>query len=725
MKLVIVESPSKAKTIEKYLGDNYTVLSSIGHICELPKSESKAINIENDFKPCYEVIKGKEKIIFQLKESVKKAEIVYLATDPDREGEAIAWHLKEILNIKTPKRIVFNEITKEKVEDAIKNPREIDDNLKIAQEARRVLDRLFGYTLSALIWKKVRYGLSAGRVQSPALRILMEREREREKFKSTPFWIIQGKIRNKDGKIFEVSGVGEFLKYGDAKTVLDIGVPSWWIVGEIKKTKRSRKAKQPFITSTLQQQSNSRLSYSPANTMRIAQKLYEEGFITYMRTDSTRMSDLAHESIKLVIENSFGKDLYEKKEHTDKKKNIQDAHEAIRPTDMTKITAGRNEEEKKIYQLIWKRTIASQMVDAESLTTNIKLNPKVIKNENIILVLKGSQITKMGWLEVDQDSCDSENILPEIQKFDEFECIELNQIDKHTEPPNRYSEAGLVKELEKRGIGRPSTYAATIKTLTDRMYVEKKDRTLIPTDTGNVVSSFVEKYFKEYIADIFTANMEDDLDKIAIGEKKYKDILTKFYYPFFDSVDKKKDIEKLTTLGKAPSNFRCPICNSGMNIKLSKIGTFMSCGRFPDCNGARTKEGEEIKEEKIGKICPQCKKGDLIKKMGRFGVFCACNNYPKCKYIEQDKETKESAKTGIECPVCKKAEIIERKGKFGAFYGCNAYPGCKFTMRAKPTSKKCSICNSLMMEGTKTIPERCCDKTCPMHRPDKLTKMKR
>ncbi len=724
MKLVIVESPSKAKTIEKYLGDDYTVLSSIGHVRELPKNETKAINIENNFKPYYEVIKGKEKVISQLKESVKNAEIVYLATDPDREGEAIAWHLKEILNIKAPKRIIFNEITEKKIVDAIKTPREIDNNLKVAQEARRVLDRLFGYTLSALIWKKVRYGLSAGRVQSPALRILMEREREIQKFKPTPFWIIQGKIKNKDEKIFEVSGIGDFLKYGDAKTVLDIGVSSWWIASEIKKTKRSRKPNQPFITSTLQQQANSRLFYSPSNTMRIAQKLYEAGFITYMRTDSTRMSHLAHESIKSVIENNFGKDLYEKKEYENKKKNVQDAHEAIRPTDMTKITAGKTEEEKKIYQLIWRRTIASQMVSSESLTTNIKLTPRDIKNTNIILVLKGSQITKMGWLEVDQDICDSENILPEIQKFDEFECIELNQIDKHTEPPNRYSEAGLVKELEKRDIGRPSTYAATIKTLTDRMYVEKEGRTLIPTDTGNVVSSFLEKHFKTYIADIFTANMEDNLDKIAIGEKKYKDVLAEFYYPFFDSVDKKKDIEKLTTLGKASSDFRCPICKSGMNIKLSKIGIFMSCGRFPDCNGARTKDGEEIKEEKIGKICPKCNKGELIKKMGKYGFFCTCNNYPKCKYIEQDKEITEKAKTGVECPVCKKAEIIERKGKFGVFYGCNSYPECKFTMRARPTSKNCNICKSLMMEGTKTIPERCCDKTCPMHRPDKLAKNK-
>ena len=696
--------------------------SSVGHIRELPKNESRAINIESDFKPCYEVIKGKEKVISQLKTEAKGAETIYLATDPDREGEAIAWHLKEVMAIKDPKRIIFNEITKDAVNTAIQNPRNIDNNLKIAQEARRVLDRLFGYTLSALIWKKVRYGLSAGRVQSPALRILMERDREIQKFKPTPFWIIVGKVKNINGEIFDVTGGVDFEKYGDAKEILDVGVQSFWLVEEVKKTKRQKKPSSPLTTSTLQQQANSRLLYSPANTMRIAQKLYEAGAITYMRTDSTRISEQAHKAIKSVIENIFGSDLYERKDYVQKKKNVQDAHEAIRPTDMLKKIAGKSEDEQKLYSLIWSKTIASQMVNTESLTTNIKLVPENHKNKAVQLVLKGSQIMTMGWMEADQWINSNENILPEIKEDDRFECVELNQIDKHTEPPNRYSEAGLVKELEKRGIGRPSTYAATIKTLIDRAYVEKEGRTLVPTDTGNVVSSFVEKHFKNYISDVFTAEMENNLDEIALGSKKYKDLLSDFYYPFFDTVDKKKDIEKLTTLGKAPSDFRCPICNSGMNIKLSKIGTFMSCGRFPECNGARTKDGEEIKEEKIGKMCPECKKGELIKKMGKFGSFCACNNYPKCKYIEQDKAELEKLKTGVECPVCKKAEIIERKGKFGVFYGCNNYPECKFTMRAKPTLNNCPICKSLMMEGTKTIPERCCDKTCPMHRPDKLNK---
>ena len=392
MKLLIVESPSKAKTIEKYLGDDFKVLSSVGHIRELPKNESRAINIESDFKPCYEVIKGKEKVISQLKTEAKGAETIYLATDPDREGEAIAWHLKEVMAIKDPKRIIFNEITKDAVNTAIQNPRNIDNNLKIAQEARRVLDRLFGYTLSALIWKKVRYGLSAGRVQSPALRILMERDREIQKFKPTPFWIIVGKVKNINGEIFDVTGGVDFEKYGDAKEILDVGVQSFWLVEEVKKTKRQKKPSSPLTTSTLQQQANSRLLYSPANTMRIAQKLYEAGAITYMRTDSTRISEQAHKAIKSVIENIFGSDLYERKDYVQKKKNVQDAHEAIRPTDMLKKIAGKSEDEQKLYSLIWSKTIASQMVNTESLTTNIKLVPENHKNKAVQLVLKGSQI---------------------------------------------------------------------------------------------------------------------------------------------------------------------------------------------------------------------------------------------------------------------------------------------------------------------------------------------
>lgn len=723
--LVIVESPAKAKTIEKYLGPGYTVRASVGHIRDLPKSNKKAIDIEGGFVPHYEVLAKKKDVIDELADLAKKSKDVLIATDPDREGEAIAWHLIEAANLKNPKRIVFNEITESAVKEALKNPRGIDEDLVKAQEARRVLDRLFGYDLSALIWKKVRYGLSAGRVQSPALRILMEREREIEGFVPEKFWVLEADLKEKGAKEpITFTCKEEPRDEKEADRIEKEGTKGSWYIKDISQSQQKRSPRAPFTTSTLQQTASTRLGFSPSRTMSLAQRLYEAGHITYMRTDSTNLSQEAAAKMRGQIEKEYGKEYVQPRTFKTKSKSAQEAHEAIRPTNPTRSEAGRNADEKKLYALIYARALASQMADAQLMRTQVVAN--VADDPIPDFSVNGSRIIFYGWLKADPDANQNDVILPKFAKGDTLTLDELRKIEKETQPPGRYTEAGLVKELEKRGIGRPSTYASIIKTIQDRGYVDKEGKTLFPTDTGEVVSSFLEKHFTNYISDTFTAEMEDTLDTIAEGKKKYEKTLSEFYRPFTKAVKSKEDIEKLTTLGDAPEEFTCPECGSGMVIKLGKTGKFMSCNRFPDCTGSRTIEGKEIQPPKeIGQMCPKCGEkhgGKLVQKEGRYGVFISCSRYPKCKFVKEDEEEAAKKRTGVPCPECADGEITQRNGRFGEFFSCNNYPDCKYAINARPTGKKCPECGALMMEGTKTIPERCSDKTCPMHRPDKLKK---
>ncbi len=722
MKLVIVESPSKAKTIEKYLGKDYVVRASVGHIRDLPKSNKKAIDIEAGFVPHYEVSKGKEKIIKELKELAKKADEVLLATDPDREGEAIAWHISEILGIdkKKIKRVVFYEITKDAVLEAIKNPRNIDQNLKKAQEARRVLDRLVGYDLSGLIWKKVRYGLSAGRVQSPALRILMEREREIRAFVPEDYFVITAKLKTNSGNEFEAICKKEPKTQKEADEILSLAKKESWLVFEIKETEAKRQTRPPFTTSTLQQVASTRLGFSPSKTMSIAQKLYEAGHITYMRTDSVTLSKQAQKQILNLVEKKFGKEYASENFYKTKSKNAQEAHEAIRPTDISKEIAGTTEEQKKLYKLIWQRAVASQMQPAVLKKTKVITNTKSRKNPDFSTL--GSRIIFEGWLLADPEAKGEDIILPKLKEKEELILLDIQKEAKQTQPPSRYTEAGLVKELEKRGIGRPSTYASIMKTLSDRGYVKKEGKTLFPTDTGDVVSSFLEKNFSKYISDTFTAEMEQELDEIAEGKRDYQKTLKDFYDPFLEDVKSKEKLEKLTTLGNADEKFKCPKCESKMVIKLAKNGKFLSCSRFPKCDGARTIEGKELEAPKeTGEKCPKCE-SPLVQREGKYGMFISCSKYPKCRFIKEDEEERKRKMTGVKCPDCKDGEIMERRGRFGLFYSCSNYPDCKFAMKAKPTGNICPDCEALMMEGTKTIPERCSDKTCKNHNPHKKDK---
>jgi DNA topoisomerase-1 len=640
MKLVIVESPSKAKTIEKYLGSDYRVVASVGHIRDLPKNNSKAIDIPGGFIPHYEVTKGKEHIIADIKTLAKKADEIFLATDPDREGEAIAWHIAEAVGLKNPQRIVFHEITKEAVTYAVAHPRTIDMCLKEAQEARRVLDRLVGYDLSGIIWKKVRYGLSAGRVQSPALRILVEREREIRAFKPETFWKIMAHLaqqdlpagRQENDLPFECS-VEPRVKT-EVDTILKEGKAGSWKVTDIKETEVKRAPRAPFITSTLQQAASSRLGYAPARTMMIAQKLYEAGHITYMRTDSTNLGAQAKAEIQKVITSKYSASYYEPHSFDKKAKNAQEAHEAIRPTHMDKESVGINDEQKRLYQLIWSRTLATQMKDA------VVMRTKVVSNINGNSIpdfhLNGSRVLFDGWTKADPAAQGEDVILPKLAIGDALNLLSIIAEQKETEPPPRYSEAGLIKELEKRGIGRPSTYAAIIKTIVDREYVEKIQKALKPTDVGEVVSGFLEDNFNEYISDSFTAEMEDELDDIASGTRTYKKTLTDFYGPFSKDVKSKGDVAKATDLGAAPAEFKCPICGSDMIVKLGRGGRFLSCSRFPDCVGALTIDGQEIKQDEPIGIDPESGL-NVFMKTGRFGPFVQIGTDDKKKKIKAKK----------------------------------------------------------------------------------------
>jgi DNA topoisomerase-1 len=722
MKLLIVESPSKAKTIEKYLGGDFVVRASVGHVRDLPKSNKKAIDIEHGFKPHYEVDPKKQKVISELRTLSKKADELYLATDPDREGEAISWHIADTLKLKNPQRIVFHEITPEAVKEALRHPRKIDMPLKEAQEARRVLDRLVGYDLSGVIWKKVRYGLSAGRVQSPALRIIMEREREIRAFVPEIFYRLFAELKQdeKSTASFTFACTQEPKEQAEAERIEAAGKEHPWKVTDLKQSETNRAAKPPFTTSTLQQTASSRLGFAPSRTMRAAQKLYEKGFITYMRTDSLSLSESALKEIHSVIQKEFGNTFLTPTHYKTKSKNAQEAHEAIRPTHAAMVKAGATDDEKKLYNLIRSRTLASQMTPAKLLRTRVTAN---ITGATIPdFTLNGSITLFAGWLAADPAGKGEDVELPTFTVGQALSLTNFTTEEKSTEPPNRYTEAGLVKELEKREIGRPSTYASILSTIEARGYVEKQGRTLYPTDTGDVVSSFLEANFPEYISDTFTAEMENNLDEIAEGKRTYKKTLEDFYKPFIKDVkQKEKEAGKATDLGDAPSDILCPECNSSMIIKLAKNGKFYSCSRYPDCLGARKIDGSIMEGPKeTGEICPKCGTGKLVTREGRFGMFISCSNYPKCKFIKEDEENRVT--TGVKCPMCNKGEMMERKGRFGIFYSCTEYPDCKNAIKAKPTGNLCSMCGALMMEGTKTIPERCSQKTCPNHRPDKLEK---
>ncbi len=726
---MIVESPAKAKTISKYLDNKYTVRASVGHVRDLPKSNKKAIDFENGFAPSYEISQGKEHIVSEIKELAKKATEVVLATDPDREGEAIAWHIAEAIGLKNPKRVTFNEITKDAVSEAMRHPRKIDMNLKEAQEARRVLDRLFGYDLSGLIWKKVRYGLSAGRVQSPALRIIMEREREIRAFNSHTYWVITALLLTKNNELLQVICSQEPINKDIVDRIVAAGKKQSWTVTDIKETKAKRSPKAPFITSTLQQAASSRLGFPPSKTMSVAQKLYEAGHITYMRTDSTNISIQAKNQIKKLVTDTFGVEYYTDRFFGKKSKGAQEAHEAIRPSDLKKRDCGNAPDQKKLYDLIWRRTVASLMSDAKILRSKIivSLEDKDLPTFSV----NGSRVLFDGWYKIDPVSRGEDIEIPKVKKGEQLKFKKIEVEEKETQPPNRYSEAGLIKELEKRGIGRPSTYAPTLQTLKNRGYMEKIGSALHPTDTGDVVSSFVEKNFAKYISDSFTADMENQLDKISEGKEVYEKTLKNFYTPFTKDIASKEKMDKITTISDADAKYKCPECGGKMIIKLGKSGKFISCAKFPECTGALTIEGVKIESPKmLEEKCPKCD-SFLVEKEGRFGKFIACSNYPKCKFIKSDPEEDKKKKTGVMCPVCKKGELMERKGRFGVFYSCSNYPDCKNAIKAKPTGKTCTfkredrnneVCGALMMEGTKTIPERCSDKTCPNHNPHKMGK---
>ena len=638
MKLVIVESPAKAKTIEKYLGKGYLVRASVGHIRDLPKSNKDAVDIKNGFKPHYQVVAAKQHVIDGLVHDAKKTSEVILATDPDREGEAIAWHIAEEMKLKNAKRIVFHEITENAVQDALAHPRKVDEKLVKAQEARRVLDRLFGYDLSGLIWKKVRYGLSAGRVQSPALRILMEREREIRVFIPERFWVLSADVKTISGEQFTVVCAKETRDESEAKRIYDVAQSPDWVVMSIDESEAARSARPPFTTSTLQQSASTRLGFSPSRTMRVAQKLYEAGHITYMRTDSTNLSKDAQANILAFVRKDFGEPYVSARQFKTKSKSAQEAHEAIRPTDARKKSAGGNEEQKHLYELIRARALASQMTDAKILRTKIVALPKGAPNIPDFAA-NGSRVIFDGWLRADPAARGEDVQLPKLARSDALSLLEAHTEQKETQPPSRYSEAGLVKELEKRGIGRPSTYASIIQTLETRGYVEKQGRTLIPTATGDVVSTFIENNFGDYISDTFTSEMEDRLDAIAEGTGAYEKTLKDFYGPFAKAVKAKDSIDKITSLGDAPNDFSCPVCAGPMEYKLSRNGRFMSCKKFPNCAGARSEAGQVIEKKDAAPIGfdPVSSLPVLVLE-GRFGPFVQLGTTPpkiKGKKVEK------------------------------------------------------------------------------------------
>lgn len=658
-KLVIVESPTKARTIGKILGSNYKVIASVGHLRDLPKSKM-GIDIENNFEPEYISVRGKGDIIKQIKKEAKSSDKVLLATDPDREGEAISWHISTLLKLdpEDENRIEFHEITKETVKNSIKKPRTIDMRLVDAQQARRVLDRLVGYEISPILWKKVKSGLSAGRVQSVALRLLCEREKEIREFEPQEYWSVTAKHK-KDKIDFESSFYG-FYKDGkeqklDIKTekganeiLSKIDKDNFEVV-DVKVGTKSKKPYAPYTTSTLQQDANRRLNFSASKTMTVAQQLYEGirigregsvGLISYMRTDSTRISSgTVQDSLSYIIKN-FGKEYATKgNPYGRNKKNSQDAHEAIRPSSVLRTPESIEEylsrDQYRLYELIWTRTVASQMTPAKYKTTAV-----VINNNNFIFKTNGNVESFKGFTRLYKIN-DTDVILPEIKKDDVLKAESIDKKQHFTKPKSRFTEASLVKTLEEDGIGRPSTYASIISSLTKRNYVELKQKKFFTTELGEKVNAFLIKYFDEIINEKFTAEMEAELDKIADDGLDWKELVADFYDNFEKKLQNaKKDNDNFKVVPKKTGE-KCPECGHDLVVKHGRNGKFIGCSNFPDCTYTK------VLVKKIGVKCPDCKDGDIIEKVSKRGkVFYGCSNYPDCEFAVWDKPINEK------CPKC-------------------------------------------------------------------------
>ena len=734
--LVIVESPAKAKTINKYLGSNFEVKASMGHVRDLP---SKGINvdIEDNFKPTYDITPGRKRLVNTLKSAAKKCDTLYLATDLDREGEAIAWHLAEVLKKPEDKvyRVVFNAITKSAIKNAFDNPGKLDISKVMAQQARRILDRIVGYQISPLLWKKVAKGLSAGRVQSVAVKMVVDKEKEIRAFEPQEFWLIpaiftadvendysqewktfietekngkqptvadqyewlfarnsfKAEITEVDGNKFEVNNEH------DAKRIYEALIKSQFQVAELKTKQTSPKPAPPFITSTLQQAAANKLGFSTKRTMRLAQNLYEGielgamgavGLITYMRTDSTHLSPEAINSVRGFIEKDFGKDyLPENANFFSAKKSAQQAHEAIRPTDPNltpkDVKQHLSDEQYKLYDLIWRRFVACQMANSKWDVTNVTIEAQtqigkcVYKTSGRVLVFDG--FSKV-W-----SSNSNDQQLPKLTLGQKLNAIDLQTQQNFTKPPARYTEASLVKTLEKEGIGRPSTYASIISTIQDRNYVEQRDKKFWATDLGEVVTEKLENFFPKIMDLAFTRHMEQQLDRIEEEQIEWLSVLNEFYGPFKENLDNATEQMKHAKAETKPSDYKCPDCGAPLVYRFGKNGKFLSCSAYPECKFASPCDSSgKMLETKVSDIkCPNCGKS-MIEKHGRFGKFLGCEDYPACKTIMKiDKDgnplppAAPPEPTGIKCQKCKNGELVIRQSKRGPFLGCNKFPRCR------------------------------------------------
>jgi DNA topoisomerase-1 len=697
--LLIVESPAKAKTINKYLGKDYKVMATVGHIIDLPKSDL-AVDVEHDYEPEFTTIYGKAKVIKELKKALPKDGNVYLAMDPDREGEAIAWHVRNALELKTPKRVTFNEITKDAVQDAVQKPGDIDENLVEAQKSRRVLDRLVGYKLSELVWKKIWYGLSAGRVQSVALRLIVEKEEEREAFDPEEYWNfsvtvkdskkneLEAELKSKDGKKY-VPSTGKEVE--ELEKIL--GDSNYKVV-EVEEREVNRNPYPPLTTSKMQQSANIGFGFTSKRTMALAQILYQAGYITYMRTDSTNLSKKAIDEIRKVIKDKYG-DKYlpaKPKYYKTKSKGAQEAHEAIRPTDFTvnkeQIKKEFGNAHAKLYDLIWRRAVSSQMNPKKAKVLTVKISPKDVKEPEYIFSLGGEMILFDGFRKVLGGGKAQEDLaqISQIKEGDELKKVKFNKEQKFTQPPSRYTEASLVKKLEKLGIGRPSTYATIISTIQSRGYVEREAKSLLPTDVGRVVTNFLRNNFNRLVDYKYTAKVEEELDDIAEGKIDYVPFIDSQYKPLVKEIkkaDKEVEKEDVVILGKAKDE-KCPECGGDMVIRIGRYGKFLSCAKFPECKGMKDISGgeEDLDYAKYYKPekCPKCG-SKMVLKNGKYGRFWACEKYPDCK-------TTLPMLLNEKCPECGE-RLVERKGKWGKmFIGCSGYPDCKYIKKNKKKKKE-------------------------------------